>query len=213
MKSTVKKIGLLGIALIVAWSCQAVDYNQHFGRPARAYRVGLGSGEAPSAADMKGVGIRPGDIVINTDDDVLYIMNATNVYTKITAAGAATMPALTVTGAASLNGVTFNSSMITNTIASGQVLPAVDGSAITNMSAAQLAAATVLLAVDGSAVTNIGAANIAAASVLSAVDGSAVTNMAPATAFPDYGVVVVTNLDIDGTTNIITYIGTVSRNQ
>jgi len=122
-----------------------------------------------------------------------------------------TVGAITASGL--INGVTINTTMITNVITAGQVLPAVDGSAITNMSAAQLAAATVLLAVDGSAVTNIGAANIAAAGVLSAVDGSAVTNMAPATAFPDYGVVVVTNLDIDGTTNIITYIGTVSRNQ
>jgi hypothetical protein len=44
-------------------------------------------------------------------------------------------------------------------------------------------------------------------------DGSGLTNMAPATAFPGYAVCVVTNLDLDGTTNILTYIGTVAREQ
>ena len=41
-------------------------------------------------------------------------------------------------------------------------------------------------------------------------DGSGLTNMAPATAFPGYAVCVVTNLDADGTTNVITFIGTKS---
>ncbi|MDD3546354.1 MAG: hypothetical protein PHG96_13500, partial [Kiritimatiellae bacterium] len=48
---------------------------------------------------------------------------------------------------------------------------------------------------------------------LSRNDGSGSTNMAPATAFPGYAVCVVTNLDLDGTTNILTYIGTVARGQ
>ena len=104
MNGIVKKISLLGIALITAWSCQAVDYNQHFGRPARAYRVGLGSGEAPSSADMKGVGVRPGDIVINTDDDALFIMSTTNVYTKIEADGTATIVSMDISDRMDIGG-------------------------------------------------------------------------------------------------------------
>lgn len=59
--------------------------------------------------------------------------------------------------------------------------------------------------------------NIPASALTSAVpakvmlnDLSSGTNLNPATAFPDYAVCVVTNLDGDGTTNIITFIGTKS---
>lgn len=85
----------------------------------------------------------------------------------------------------------LNSNIVTNVLAEGMVLPAVDGNAVTNL--------------DG--------ANIAAGSVLPAVDGNAVTNLTPATAFPGYAVCVVTNLDVDGTTNIMTYIGAIAREQ
>jgi hypothetical protein len=49
---------------------------------------------APSAADMATVGLHNGDMVLNTDDNVLYIMHATNVYTQITSAGAMTTETL-----------------------------------------------------------------------------------------------------------------------
>jgi len=168
MKSTVKKIGLFGIALILAWSCQAVDYDQHFGRAARVYRVGLGSGEAPSAADMKTVGIRPGDMVVNTDDGVLYIMQATNVYTKIDADGNMTLGF----------GITLNSTTITNVIGAGSVLPAVDYSGATNGSAASLAAGGVFLAIDASALTNITATVSLQTGTGYDATGAAITNAA-----------------------------------
>jgi hypothetical protein len=88
-----------------------------------------------------------------------------------------------------------------------------DGGSLTNLSAASLVAGTVATAVDGNAITNINAANLKAGSVLPAVSGASVTNLAAATAFPGYAVCVVTNLDLDGTTNIVTYIGTVAREQ
>lgn len=68
----------------------------------------------------------------------------------------------------------------TTNLVDGTVLPAVDGSGITNMSAAQLAAGTVLLAVDGSAITNISAAQLRAGTTLGAVDGGSITNLSAA---------------------------------
>jgi len=90
-----KKItGIITIALLaMAWMCQAVDYSSHF-YDQRVYRVALGSGTAPSAADMATVRLHNGDQVLNTDDGVLYIMHATNVYTKFTAAGLVTATSL-----------------------------------------------------------------------------------------------------------------------
>lgn len=85
-----KLLGIITIALLAtAWTCQAVDYSRHF-YDQRVYRVALGSGTAPSAADLALVRLHNGDMVLNTDDDVLYIMHATNVYTKITSAGVMT---------------------------------------------------------------------------------------------------------------------------
>jgi hypothetical protein len=74
-------------------------------------------------------------------------------------------------------GAILNSTSITNVLAEGMVLPAVDASAVTNLSAGQLKAGTVLLAVSGLAVTNINAANIKAGTVASAFSGLAVTNL------------------------------------
>jgi hypothetical protein len=82
---------------------------------------------------------------------------------------------LTNIGASSIS-----SDVITNVLTAGMVLPAVDGSAITNMSAAQLAAGTVLLAVSGLAVTNISAANLKAGTVASAISGASITNIGAA---------------------------------
>ncbi len=107
----------------------------------------------------------------------------------------------------------LDSNIVTNVFAEGMVLPAVDGNAVTNLNAANLAAGSVLPAVDGNAVTNLDAANLTAGSVLPAVSGASVTNLSPATAFPGYAVCTVTNLDVDGTTNILTYIGTIAREQ
>ncbi len=92
-----KLLRFLTIALVAgACTCHAVDYNNHFNNNQRVYRVALGSGNAPSAADMNTVYIRNGDMVLNTDDDCLYIMHATNVYTKMTSAGTVTLAAMSV---------------------------------------------------------------------------------------------------------------------
>jgi len=87
-----------------------------------------------------------------------------------------TVTTLTISGSSngvlvvsSTGAVSSDQSAITNVLTAGMVLPAVDGSAITNMSAA-------LLAVDGSAVTNLSAGNIALGGVFLALDGSALTN-------------------------------------
>ncbi len=68
----------------------------------------------------------------------------------------------------------------------GTVMPAVDGSAITNLpaatslDAANLVPGSVASAIDGNAITNLNAANLAAGGVLSALDGSALTNLSSA---------------------------------
>ena len=141
-------------------------------------------------------------------------------------------------------GVVLDSTTLTtNLLAAGQVLPAVDGSAVTNLSAAQLTAGTVLSAVDGLAVTNLAGGNIASGNIAlarvtnamatagSTIGGNipiaSITNAAatvgasiggniPIAALTNAaggGLCVVTNLDLDGTTNIITFIGSVQRNQ
>jgi len=120
-----KKIGLCLASLMLAWSCMAIDYSLHMS-DARVYRVALGSGNTPSTADVKAIGIRTGDFVENTDDHVLYIMHATNVYTKITAAGAVTigaLAALDVTGNANITGSTTSGTLrvTSTTVLSGIV--------------------------------------------------------------------------------------------
>ena len=160
---------IMVIAALAVGSCLAVDYDKGQMFNVRVYRVSLGSGTAPSAADMATLRLHNGDEVLNTDDNVLYIMNATNVYVKISAAGAVT-----------IQGMTLNSNTVTNTVSAGSVLPAADGGSLTNMSAAQLKAGTVLNAVDGSALTNISAAQLTAGTAISAVNGTAITNIADA---------------------------------
>lgn len=90
-----KRIGLCLASLMLALSCYGIDYSLHFNRDARIYRVALGSGTAPTAADMNTIGILPGDVVVNTDDNCYYLMHATNVYTKITAAGDVSLTSMT----------------------------------------------------------------------------------------------------------------------
>ena len=97
-----------------------------------------------------------------------------------------------------------------------------DGGSLTNLSAASLVAGTVATAVDGSAITNLNGGNLASGNIsidrltnaipvkLSRNDGSGLTNMAAATAFPGYAVCIVTNPGLNGTTNIMTFIGTIS---
>jgi len=124
-----KKIIVLLLASLVTMSAYCIDYSLHM-YDGRVYRVALGSGTAPSADDMKTIGIRPGDMVVNTDDDALYIMSTSNVYTKITAAGSVTVAAfapssLTVSGRATIGGelevnnsdVDINMSQRTNSVA------------------------------------------------------------------------------------------------
>lgn len=154
----------LTVAVLAAGSMAlaVTDYSPQM-KYARIYRVALGSGNAPSAAEANLVAVKPGDMVANTDDNALYIMSATNVYTKITAAGL-------------INGVTINTTMITNVIAAGQVLPAVDGSAVTNLSAAQLTAGTAISAVNGAAITNIPSGGIVSLASTKITGGSTYTN-------------------------------------
>lgn len=92
-----KLIKFLTIALVTgACTCSwAVDYANHF-YDQRVYRVALGSGTAPTAADMNTVRMHNGDMVLNTDDNCLYIMHATNVYTKMTSAGTVTLASMSV---------------------------------------------------------------------------------------------------------------------
>lgn len=265
-----KILGLIAVLALVAGTCQAVDYANHMYQQ-RVYRVALGSGNAPSAADMVTIGVHNGDMVLNTDDNVLYIMHATNVYTKFTAAGAGNIIADTITIGGIANGAQAEAlgtnKVGTVSVENSQVNitgPTNANTAVITMTApvsAQLGQSVVLynagtnslsivytagstndvataglmlihaastngwsyleipaldseltkLALkDGGSLTNINAANLKAGSVLPAVSGASITNLAPATAFPGYAVCVVTNLDGDGTTNIITFIGTKS---
>ena len=88
-----KKIMVVLMALLVtATLVLAADYSPQL-HNAKIYRVALGSGTAPTAADAAFVGIKPGDMVENTDDNVLYIMTATNAYVKIESDGAVTAAA------------------------------------------------------------------------------------------------------------------------
>jgi hypothetical protein len=108
-------LSLLALLVTATMVLAVTDYSPQMYN-ARIYRVALGSGSAPSAAEAALVGIKNGDMVENTDDGVLYIMNATNVYTKITAAGA-----LTVAGAVTQSGATTlaNGSTIDGTSTNG----------------------------------------------------------------------------------------------
>lgn len=109
----------------------------------KIYRVALGSGTAPSAAEAALIGIKTGDMVENTDDGVLYIMHATNVYTKFTAAGTVTLTAMSVPLASNklyignasgiANEKTLSGLFTTGT--GGVVTATTTGSAITNSSA------------------------------------------------------------------------------
>lgn len=84
-------VGLMAL-LVTATLVLAADYSPQL-HNAKIYRVALGSGTAPTAADAAFVGIKPGDMVENTDDNVLYIMTATNAYVKIESDGAVTAAA------------------------------------------------------------------------------------------------------------------------
>jgi hypothetical protein len=95
MKKFARLFWLLVAGFGIAMTCPAIDYSLHMS-DARVYRVALGSGSAPSAADMSSIGIRPGDVVVNTDDDAYFLMSATNVYTKITKAGTITITAVSM---------------------------------------------------------------------------------------------------------------------
>jgi len=127
---------LLGIITVVllgaALTCQAVDYDNHF-FDQRVYRVSLGSGNAPTAADMALIRLQNGEMVLNTDDDVLYIMHSTNVYTKIEADGTMTVAALSA-----------------DQLTAGSTASAINGTSITNLTAANIGAISA-----ASAVTNV----------------------------------------------------------
>jgi hypothetical protein len=83
----------------------------------------------------------------------------------------------TITGGAGIT-VTGNSVAVTG-------YPALDGSAITNLTSGNLVGN--LPALDGSALTNLTAANITAAGTLPQLDGSALTNLTAANMAPDFG--------------------------
>ena len=201
-----KLLAVLIVAVLAAGMAQAADYDKGQMSNVRVYRVALGAGTAPSAADMAYNGVHNGDFVLNVSDNALYIMNASNVYVKITAAGA-----MTVAGA--INGVTLNTSTVTNVLAAGSVLPAVDGSAVTNIvnagivsvSAAKLTAGTVATAIDGLAVTNLDLSKLASGKTAAAFNGSAVTSLTAANVGSVAAASAITNTWIkgDGTTNTV----------
>jgi len=160
-------------------------------------------------------------------------------------------------------GAILNSTAITNVLASGMVLPAVDYAAATNGAAGNIASGNLALARITNAAATVGSAiggNIPVAAITNAlttggasvggnVPLAAITNalvtgtlaanltgniavaritnaaatvgasiggnipIAALTNAAGGGLCVVTNLDLDGTTNIITFIGTVQRNQ
>lgn len=91
-----------GLAMVIAFTCQAADYSPHMYQ-SKIYRVALGSGSTPSAADAALVGIQPGDMVANTDDNVLYVMTATNAYVKVESDG-------TISGALASNKIVIGNS-------------------------------------------------------------------------------------------------------
>ena len=138
-------VGLI-VAVLAGWTCQAADYDNGHVYNVRQFRVALGSGTAPTAADMAKIRLHNGDEVLNTDDNVLYIMQATNVYTKISAAGRMTFG---------------DATMITNVLGAGMVLPAVDYSAATNGNAGNIASGNLALAqMTNALVTGTLAANL-----------------------------------------------------
>ena len=163
-----KLLAVLIVAVLAAGMAQAADYDKGQMSNVRVYRVALGAGTAPSAADMAYNGVHNADFVLNVSDNALYIMNASNVYVKITAAGA-----MTVAGA--INGVTLNTSTVTNVLAAGSVLPAVDASAVTNITAANIAASGTLPALNGAALTALASANLAGNIALARLTNALVT--------------------------------------
>ncbi len=105
MKMRKRVLTCMAVALF-ALTCHAVDYANHM-YTYRIFRVALGSGTAPSASDVSNLRVHNGDMILNTDDSVLYIMHASNVYTKVTAAGAMTVESFAsanVTGNAVIGG-------------------------------------------------------------------------------------------------------------
>jgi len=177
-----KLLAVLIVAVLAAGMAQAADYDKGQMSNVRVYRVALGAGTAPSAADMAYNGVHNGDFVLNVSDNALYIMNASNVYVKITAAGA-----MTVAGA--INGVTLNTSTVTNVLAAGSVLPAVDMSAPTNGAVAHIHGA------------------VSAVSQQTTTLNYAATN-AP-TVTPSIQTVVITNV-VGGATNVYTLVTNVT---
>lgn len=165
-----------------------------------------------------------GDVVLPGRSIGAGEIDLANTYIYVGNAGN-TGVAVAVSGDASLSNV----GVLTVTNGSLAALKLNNGTSLTGvtalaMSAAGLTAGTVVTAIDISAATNANASELKSGTVdnarldtnskkLGLNDGGSLTNMAPATAFPGYAVCIVTNLDVNGTTNIITYIGTVSRNQ
>lgn len=97
MKKMMKRLlGLLLASLVAVTALAGTDWSPQQ-KVGRIYRLALGSGVAPTAADAAFNGVQTGDMVENTDDGCLYIMHTTNVYTKITAAGGVTVVTLAPT--------------------------------------------------------------------------------------------------------------------
>jgi hypothetical protein len=164
-----------------------------------------------------------------TNDDI--DANASIALTKI--AGTALNQSTIFTGDVSgvygslvINAGTVHASMldatiITNVLAGGMVLPAVDYSAATNGNAANIASGNIDIARVTNAMATAGSTiggNIPVAAITNALTtgGASIGGNIPIAALTNAaggGLCIVTNLDLNGTTNIITFIGTVQRNQ
>jgi len=125
-----------------------------------------------------------------------------------------------IVGAGTVTAGMLDPSIVTNVLAGGMVLPAVDYGAATNGAAGNIASGNLALARITNALATAGSnigGNIPVASITNALTtgGSSIGGNIPIAALTNAaggGVCIVTNLDLNGTTNILTFIGTVQRN-
>ena len=110
-----------------------------------------GVARAADTNAYRGIILAPGSTL-----PIVYSVTQTGQVNKVTVNAADYRGDLILTGAVGL--VTASGDTITiaeQNYAAGDVLPAVDGSAVTNLSAANLTAGTVATAIDGNAITNL----------------------------------------------------------
>ncbi len=176
-----------------------------------------GNGSLLTSIAAGGVALASNKVLIGSSTGVGAAQNLTGDVT-ISTSGNVTI------GDAKVHANMIDPDVVTNVLSEGMVLPAVDGSAVTNIvnagiasvSAAKLTAATVATAIDagsvtnldlsklkagvtaaafnGSAITALSAANITSAGTISAINGASITNITAANVGTISGASAVTNL-------------------